>query len=89
MDFLRRLARCSRLEEIRNNVIREKRILKIYAERFSRRILGCCSPGRARNSWMQEVTTGMREMRINILEWIDREGWTRKIKLKLQVQNNV
>ena len=28
MDFLRGLARCSRLEEIRNNVIREKNIVK-------------------------------------------------------------
>ena len=29
--------------------------------------------GRRRYSWMQEVTTGMREKRINRMEWIDRE----------------
>ena len=26
--------------------------------------------GRSRNSWMQEVTTGMREKGINDMEWI-------------------
>ena len=29
--------------------------------------------GRSRNSWMQEVLTGMREKEINNLEWVDRE----------------
>jgi hypothetical protein len=28
---------------------------------------------------MQGVTTGMREKRINNMEWIDREEWRRKI----------
>ena len=37
---------------------------------------------RPRNSWMQEVTTGMIE-KIKKLEWVDREEWRRKIKLKL------
>ena len=31
---------------------------------------------------MEEVTTGMREKGINNMEWIDREEWRRKIKLK-------
>ena len=34
-----------------------------------------------RNSWIQEVTTGMREKGINNMEWIGREEWRRKIKL--------
>ena len=51
-------------------------------ERLPRRILELCSPGRRRkgrlrNSWMQEVTTGMRER--GELEWVDREGWRKKI----------
>jgi hypothetical protein len=37
--------------------------------------------GKSRNSWIQEVTTGMREKGINNMEWIDREDWRRKIKL--------
>ena len=44
-----------------------------------------CSPGRRkgkpRNSWMQRVTTGMREKVINNMEWDDREEW-KKIKIK-------
>ena len=28
---------------------------------------------------MQEVTTGMRERGIDDLEWVDREGWRKKI----------
>ena len=85
MDFLRISARCSRLEKISNNVIREKniknsvldyirykqlnwygRVKRVDQERLPRRILEWCPPGRRRkgrprNSWMQEVTTGMRE----------------------------
>ena len=57
-------------------------------ERLPRRTLEWCPPGtqrkgRSRNSWMQEVTTGMRERGIDDLEWVDREGRRRKIKLKL------
>ena len=37
--------------------------------------------GRPPNSWMQEVTTRMREKGINNMEWIDREEWGRKLKL--------
>ena len=51
-----------------------------------RKILKWCPPGRqgrrrTRNSGVQEVTTGMRGKGIKNLEWIDREGWRRKIKL--------
>ena len=35
---------------------------------------------------MQELTTEMREKGINSMEWIDREEWIIKIKLKLLVQ---
>ena len=56
-------------------------------ERIPRKNLEWCSPrrkkGRPRNSWIQEVTAGMREKRIYRVEWIDREEWRRKIKLKL------
>ena len=38
---------------------------------------------------MQEVTTGMREMGFNNLEWVEKEGWRRKIKLKFQAQKDV
>ena len=48
-------------------------------ERLPRKILEWYPPGRRRrgiprNLWMQEVTTGMREMGIDDLEWVDREG---------------
>jgi hypothetical protein len=43
--------------------------------------LGRRRKGRPRNSWMQEVTTGMRERKIGDLEWVDREGWRMKINL--------
>ena len=52
-----------------------------------RQILEWCPPGRrkikgrSRNSWMQEVTTGMREKGTNNIEFVDREEWRRKIKL--------
>ena len=53
-----------------------------------RKILESCTPGRrpkgrARYSWMQEVTTGMREKKINGMQWIDMGELRRKIKLKL------
>ena len=38
---------------------------------------------RLQNSWIQEVTSGIREIGIDSMEWIDREEWRRKIKLKL------
>ena len=37
--------------------------------------------GVPRNSWMQEVTTGMRGKGILNMEWVNREEWRRKIKL--------
>jgi hypothetical protein len=50
-----------------------------YLEKFwNRRIR---RKGRSRNSWIQEVRTGMREKGIDIVEWIDRKEWRRKIKL--------
>ena len=55
-------------------------------EWLSPKILESCPPGRRgkgkpRNSWIQEVTTGMREGGINNMEWVPREEWRRKIKL--------
>ena len=38
---------------------------------------------------MQKVATGMREKGINNLEWVKREEWRRKIKLKLKAQKDV
>ena len=106
INFLRRSARSSRLEKIRNNVIREKidiknsvldyirykqlnwydHVHRMDQERLPRRILEWCPPGRRRkgsprNSWMQEVTTGIRERGIGDLEWVDREGWIKKNNL--------
>ena len=43
--------------------------------------LGTSRKGRYRNSWMQDVTTAVRENEINRTEWIDREEGRRKIKL--------
>ena len=39
--------------------------------------------GKPRNSWMQEVTTGMRKRELGIgdLEMVDREGWRKKMNL--------
>ena len=34
----------------------------------------------------QEVTTGMIDRGIDDLEWVDRDGWRRKIKLSTTVQ---
>ena len=36
------------------------------------------------NSWMQKVTTEMRDKGFNNMEWIDREEWRGKIKLYTQ-----
>ena len=110
MDFLRRLATCSRLEKIRN-IIREKLNIKNYVldyvrnkqlnvydhvqrideERLRRKILEFFPPGRKRrrkrrprNSWIQEVITGIREKGINNMKWFDREEWRRKIKLNFR-----
>ena len=53
---------------------------RMNEERLPRQILEWCLPGkrikgRPRNSWMQEVTTGIREKGINNMEWIEREEW--------------
>ena len=39
----------------------------------NKQILEWCRPVRPRNSWIQEVKTGMREKGINNMEWIDKE----------------
>jgi hypothetical protein len=36
---------------------------------------------RSRNSWKQEVTTGMRAKKINNMEWINREEWRKNNKI--------
>ena len=50
-------------------------VQRMDQERLPRKILEWCPPGRKgrpRNSWMQEVTNGMRELGIGDLEWVDR-----------------
>ena len=52
-------------------------VQRMDQERLPRRILESCPPGerikqRPRNSWMQEVKTGMRERGIGDLERVDR-----------------
>ena len=47
-------------------------------EKLPRKILEWCPPGRRingrpRNSWMQKITTGMREKGIKNMEWVDRK----------------
>ena len=39
---------------------------------------------RPRNSWMQELRTGMKEKGINNMEWIEREEWRKNIKIQAQ-----
>jgi hypothetical protein len=63
-------------------------------ERLPHKILVKCPPGsrrkgRALNSWMQELTIGMREKAINSIEGIEREEWRRKIKLKFDSPGEV
>ena len=61
-------------------------VQRMDEERLLRKILELCTPGRRRrgrlrHSWMQEVTTRLREGGINDLESVDREECRRKIKL--------
>ena len=63
-------------------------IYNLNEESLPRKMLDWCPPGRRRkgrprHSWMQEVTSGMREKGINNMKWVDREEWRRKTKLKL------
>ena len=60
-------------------------VQKMGEERLPRKILEWCplGKGRPQNSWMQEVTTGMREKGINNMEWFDTEERRRKIKFKI------
>ena len=72
------------------NYIRHKQlnwygqVQRMNEEKLPRIFLEWWPPGRTKgtpwNSWMQEVTTGMREKGIINMEWIDREEWRRKIK---------
>ena len=106
MDFLRRSARYSRLEKIRNTVIRKEMNVKnsviVYVkykqlswyghirrmpeERIPRRVWEWCPPGRIergrpRNTWKQEIMTGMKAKGLEEEDWNDRNDWRRKIKL--------
>ena len=64
----------------------EERLIRKILEGFP---LGKRRKGRPRNSWMQELITRMRDKRIKCREWTDREEWRKKIKLKLQAQEDV
>ena len=60
-------------------------------ERLPRRILEWCPPGKRRkgrpgNSWMEEVTTGMRERGIADLEWVAREGWRKNLFILMYIE---
>ena len=61
-------------------------VKRMNEERLPRKILKWCPSGRRRrrrrrrkerprNSWMQEVITGMREKGINNMVWVDLEEW--------------
>ena len=61
-------------------------VQRMDEERLPLKILECCPPGRRRrgrpqNLWMQEVTTGMREIERGIDGVGRQEGWRRKIKV--------
>ena len=68
---------------------------RMNEEKLPWRFLEWCLLGRrrrkwrTRNSWIQGVTTGMREKGINSMECIEKEGWRRKIKLQLATQKDV
>ena len=59
----------------------------IDEKRLPRKILEWCPPGgrrkrRPRNSWMKEVTRGMREKGINNMELVDREELRKKLNFR-------
>jgi len=61
-------------------------VQRMDQKRLPRRILEWCPlgrrrKGRPRNSWMQGLQTAMRERGIGDLEWVNREGWRKKINL--------
>ena len=89
MSFLRRQASCPSSEKNRNIVIREKINIKVlgyigheqlnwfgHVQRMNKQsyLERRKGKGRFRNSWMQEVTTEIREKRINYMERIDIEN---------------
>ena len=59
-----------------------QRMNKVYLKKY-------CNPpgrnGRPRNSWMQEVKTGMRGKEVNNMERIDGDEW-RIWKIKVQAK---
>ena len=62
-------------------------VKRIHEESRPRKILEWGTPGRRgkgrpRNSWIQEVTTTIREKCINNMEWIDKEEYRTKIKFQ-------
>ena len=70
-------------------------VQRMDEERLPRIILEWCPPGRKRrkgrrrNSWMQEVTTGMREKGIDSMEWVEREEWRRERYEKIDTLNRI
>ena len=61
-------------------------LLQLLQLLLPQNILEWCPSGRRRkgktqNSWMQEVTTGMREKGINSMGCFSTEEWRRKMKL--------
>ena len=56
------------------------------AKGIPRRVFGRCPPGRRgrgrpRNTFMQEIMTGMKIKGLEEEDWNDRDEWRRKIKL--------
>ena len=61
-------------------------IRRMPEERIPRRVWEWCPPGsrgrgRPRNTWMQEIMTGMKTKGLGEEDWNDRDEWRRKIKL--------
>ena len=61
-------------------------IRRMQEERILRRVWELCAPGRRgrgrpRDTWMQEIMTGMKTKGLEQEDWNDREEWRRKIKL--------
>ncbi|KAJ4448081.1 hypothetical protein ANN_10093 [Periplaneta americana] len=53
-------------------------VRRMPEERLPKMVLEWCSPGRRRkgrprNSWLQEIRTGVRYCKLNDMDWMDRE----------------
>ena len=60
-------------------------VRRMNEEMLPRKMLRWCPHGkkrRPRNSWMQEITTGVRRKGINSMEWIEGKEWRRKNKIE-------